>query len=117
MNNKNVQMGNINLIIGPTRESEARRLRSEGCSLSEINKALDIPVTSLRRIIKDIKLTEEQKIKLLTKKRKRSRKVIKLNYNDGNIIIDGKINLRVSKRKRFHHNLEELIIRYILEQL
>lgn len=111
------QEKSIDFVIGPTRESEARRLRSEGCSLRDISKALDIPTTSLRRITKDIKLSEEQKIKLLSKKRKRSRKVLRLNYNDGDIIIDGKINLKVSKRKRFHHNLEELIIRYILSQL
>lgn len=111
------QENSLNLIIGPTREYEARRLRSEGCSLKEISKALDIPVTSLRRIVSDIKLSDEQRQVLLAKKRKKSRKVIKLNYKDENIIINGKIDIKSTKRKRFNNNLDELMIRYLLDQL
>jgi len=111
------QENNINLIIGPTKEYEARRLRSEGCSLKDISKALDIPITSLRRIVYDIKLTDEQRLALLSKKRKKSRKVIRLNYKDENIIINGKIDIKSIKRKRFNNNLDELLIKYLLDKL
>ncbi len=96
---------------------EARQKRSMGMSYREIGKELDIPPSSVRNMVKDIKLTDEQKQALLTKKRKKSRKVIRLNYKDNNIIINGKIDIKSTKRKKFNNNFDELLIRYILSLL
>jgi len=113
----NKQKNSINFIIGPTVYTEARRLRSEGCSLRDISRALDIPITSLRRITKDIKLSEEQRIKLLSKKRKSLKKVIRIDYQDEEVMIDAKINIKSFKRKRFNKNLDNTILKYILDSI
>lgn len=108
---------NISLIIKCDPVDEARHKRAMGMSYREIGKELDIPPSSVRNMVKDIKLSDEQRQVLLAKKRKKSRKVIKLNYKDNNIIINGKIDIKSTKRKRFNNNLDELILRYILDQL
>ena len=114
-NDKNKQENSIDLIIGPTVWTEARRLRSEGCSLRDISRALNIPTTSIRRVTKDIKLSDDQKAKLLSKKKKAAKKVIRIDYNDENIVIDGKINIKLFKRKRMNNNLEDQIIKLIID--
>ena len=108
---------NISLIIKCDPTEEARQRRAKGMSYREIGRELDIPPSSVRNMVKDIKLTNEQKFALLSKKRKKSRKVIKLNYKNENIIINGKIDIRSTKRKRFNNDLDELITKYILDQL
>jgi len=114
-NDKNKQENSIDLIIGPIVWTEARRLRSEGCSLRDISRALNIPTTSIRRVTKDIKLSDDQKAKLLSKKKKAAKKVIRIDYNDENIVIDGKINIKLFKRKRMNNNLEDQIIKLIID--
>lgn len=89
----------INLTIGPTKEFLARQQRALGRSLRDISMELDIPITSLRRIVGDIKLTDEQKNNLLSKKKKRT---ILLNYKDKNISICGKIKIRVVQKQVFN---------------
>jgi len=114
-NEKKKQENSIDFIIGPTVWTEARRLRSEGCSLRDISRALNIPTTSIRRVTKDIKLSDDQKAKLLSKKKKAAKKVIRIDYNDENIVIDGKINIKLFKRKRMNNNLEDQIIKLIID--
>ena len=105
---------NLNLIIGPSKEFLARQQRAMGRSLKDISKEFDIPVTSLRRLCDDIKLTDEQKKKLLSK---RKNKLIKLNYKDNSITIDGRIKIKLLKKKNLTDNIDELILKYILDIL
>lgn len=105
---------NLDLIIGPTKEFLARQQRAMGSSLKDISKELGIPVTSLRRLCGDIKLTNEQKKKLLSKKKNIN---IVLNYKDNNITINGKIKIKLSKKKNLIDNINQLILEYILSQI
>jgi len=100
---------NLNLILGPTREYLARQQRAMGNSLKDISKEFDIPVTSLRRLCDNIKLTNEQKKKLLHKKKNIS---IVLNYKDDNITIRGKIKIKLSKKQLFD---EQKLVDSIIE--
>jgi len=105
---------NLDLIIGPTKEFLARQQRSMGHSLKDISKEFDIPITSLRRLCGDIKLTDEQKKKLLSKKKNKS---IILNYKNNNIIINGKIKIKLLKKRNFVNDIDQLILKYILTLL
>lgn len=100
---------NLNLTIGPSKEHLARQQRAAGHSLKDISKELKIPVTSLRRMVDDIKLTDTQKKRLLSKKKKTT---IILEYKDKNIIVIGKIKIRVLKKQLFD---EQKLIDSIIE--
>lgn len=91
-------MRNLDLTIGPTKEFLARQQRAMGRSLKDISEDLSIPVTSLKRLTGDIILTDEQKKKLLHKKKNIN---IVLNYKDNNAIINGKIKIKLSKKQLF----------------
>jgi len=99
----------IGLVIGPSKQFLARQQRALGRSLRDISKKLDIPITSLRRIVADIKLTDKQKNNLLSKRRKRT---ILLNYKDKNISIDGKIKIIVPEKQVLD---ETKLIQFILD--
>jgi hypothetical protein len=82
-------------MIGPTKEYEARQKRAMGCSLRDISKELGIPLTSVKRLVEDIKLSEQQKKDLLSKKKNYR---INIDYKDSEIKIKGKINANYSAK-------------------
>jgi len=112
--NKNA---NLNLIIKCCPKEEARRLRILGMSFREIGKVLNISNGSARNYTRDIILSEEQKRDLLSKRKGTIKKDIRIDYKTKDLKIKGKIKLQISKKKILVNNIDELILKCILNQI
>jgi orotate phosphoribosyltransferase-like protein len=100
---------NLNLIIKCSERDEARRLRLEGMSLRDIGKKINLSVYTVRNMVKDITLSEEQKKELLSKRKGTIKKDIKIDYKTKNLKIKGKIKLQISKKQYSSFDEQKLI--------
>ena len=107
---------NLNLIIKCSERDEARRLRLVGMSLRDIGKKINLSVYTVRNMVKDIILSEEQKQELLSKRKGTIKEEIKIDYKNKDLKIKGKIKIQISKKRAFIDNIDELILKYILDQ-
>ena len=108
---------NLNLIIKSCPKEEARRLRILGLSFRDIGKILNISNGSARNYTRDIILSEKQKSYLLSARKGTIKEEIKIDYKTKDIKIKGKIKIQISKKKNLINNIDELILKYILDQI
>lgn len=112
--NKNA---NLNLIIKSCPKEEAKKLRILGMSFREIGKILNISNGSARNYTRDIILSEKQKKELLSKRRGTIKRDIKIDYKSKDIKIKGRIKIQISKKRNLINNIDELILKYILDKI
>jgi len=99
----------LNLIIKCDIKEESRRLRLTGMSLRDIAKIVNVSVYTVRNMVKDIILSEEQKKELLSKRKGMIKKDIKIDYKTKDLKIKGKIKLQISKKQYLPFNEQKLI--------
>ena len=99
----------LNLIIKCDIKEESRRLRLTGMSLRDIAKIVNVSVYTVRNMVKDIILSEEQKKELLSKRKGMINKDIKIDYKTKDLKIKGKIKLQISKKQYLPFNEQKLI--------
>lgn len=107
---------NINLFLKCNDKEEARRLRILGLSMRQISKKLDIPVTSVRKMIGDIKLTNQQKGELLSNRKRTIKKCLKVDYNRNRIKIKGKIKIQFPNKME-KEDINNLIIQVLFKYI
>lgn len=108
---------NLNLMIKCDTKDEARKLRLIGMSLRDIAKIVNVSVYTVRNMVKDIILSDEKKKELLSKRKGMIKKDIKIDYKTKDLKIKGKIKIQISKKRNLIDNINELILKYILDQI
>lgn len=81
-------------------DKKAIELRQKGYSIREIAKELKISYSTARSTTKHIKLTKDQKKKLLSNRKKLNRYNVQINYKNKYIKINGKLNISIHNKHK-----------------
>lgn len=105
---------NISLIISGDSIEYARQLRLKGLSYTRIAEIIGISRTTVRRLVQDIKLSNDQKKELLNNRKKQKKYNYKIELNEKNIKINGKLKIIIHNQyiiddKILHEDIIKLI--------